>query len=92
MKDCFGLFSENVENSQRFIKCQLSIKLFVICRYEPKSENNQIDERIEFEVVHEQQEKASNRLVISSLLGSISTFVWEGFLFKEGKPEKAKQV
>ncbi|XP_031627764.1 WD repeat-containing protein 63 [Contarinia nasturtii] len=63
-------------------------------RYEPKSavENVQIEQRTEFDVIHEQQEKASNRLVISSLLGSIATFIWEGFLYKEGKPEKAKQI
>lgn len=43
-------------------------------------------------MIQEQQEKASNRLVVSSLLGSIGTFIWEGFMYKEGKPEKAKQV
>lgn len=65
-----------------------------INRYEPlqKVEGTEIDKRIEFKVKHEQQEKASNRLIISSLLGSISTFIWEGFMYKEGKPEKAKQV
>lgn len=63
-------------------------------RYDPTSEveSTQIDKRIEFRVVHEQQEKPSNRLLISSLLGSIGTFIWEGFLYKDGKPEKAKQV
>lgn len=55
-------------------------------------ENTQIDKRIEFKVIYEQQEKATNRLLISSLLGSINLFVWEGFLYKEGKPEKAKPV
>lgn len=55
-------------------------------------EEMEITKRIEFEVKYEQQEKASNRLLISSLLGSISTYIWEGFLYKEGKPEKAKQV
>lgn len=68
--------------------------VFYILRYEPKSniEKSQIEKRIEFNVIHEQQEKANNRLIISSLLGSISTFIWEGFMYKEGKPEKAKQV
>lgn len=55
-------------------------------------EGTEIDKRIEFKVMHEQQEKASNRLIVSSLLGSISTFIWEGFMYKEGKPEKAKQA
>lgn len=55
-------------------------------------EGTEIGKRIEFKVLHEQQEKASNRLIVSSLLGSISTFIWEGFMYKEGKPEKAKQV
>lgn len=57
-----------------------------------KVEGTEINKRIEFKVIHEQQEKASNRLIISSLLGSIGTFIWEGFMYKEGKPEKAKQV
>lgn len=63
-------------------------------RFQSKGDvqNAQIHERIEFEVIHEQQEKAGNRLVISSLLGSIGAFIWEGFLYKEGKPEKAKKV
>lgn len=63
-------------------------------RYEPMAEveGTEIDKRIEFSVKHEQQEKASNRLIISSLLGSISTFIWEGFMYKEGKAEKAKLV
>lgn len=64
------------------------------CRYEPVGDVKceEISKRIEFKVIHEQQEKASNRLVVSSLLGSISTYIFEGFLYKEGKPEKAKQV
>lgn len=67
---------------------------FLKNRYEPltKVEGTQIDKRIEFKVNHEQQEKASNRLIVSTLLGTIGAFVWEGFMYKEGKPEKAKQV
>lgn len=63
-------------------------------RYEPKNpvQSTQVQKRMEFNVIHEEQEKVSNRLIISSLLGSINTFIWEGFLYKEGKPEKAKQV
>lgn len=72
------------------------IKVFynIDCRYEPVgvAKSEEISKRIEFKVIHEQQEKASNRLVVSSLLGSISTYIFEGFLYKEGKPEKAKQV
>lgn len=55
-------------------------------------DENHFDKRVQFKAIPEQQEKASNRLLISSLLGSIHTFIWEGFLYKEGKPEKAKQV
>lgn len=71
-----------------------NIKVFYNYRYEPvgETEPNEIQKRMEFKVIHEQQEKASNRLLISSLLGSISTYIFEGFLYKEGKPEKAKQV
>lgn len=68
--------------------------MFYHCRYEPvrEFETNDIMKRTEFKVIHEQQEKASNRLLVSSLLGSISTYIFEGFMYKEGKPEKAKQV
>lgn len=70
------------------------INAFHGCRYEPVDDvkSNQIEKRTEFKVIHEQQEKATNRLLVSSLLGSISAYIFEGFMYKEGKPEKAKQV
>lgn len=50
-----------------------------------------IDTRIECETF-ELTEKASNRLTASTFTGTINNFQFEGFQFKEGKPELIKQV
>lgn len=51
-----------------------------------------IDTRIECEASYELTERASNRLTASTFTGTINNFQFEGFQFKEGKPESIKQV
>lgn len=93
MKDCSGWFF-NIFYFHKLTAINQGGLRSLFFRFQPKNpvQSTQVEKRMEYNVIHEQQEKASNRFVISSLLGSISAFIWEGFLYKEGKPEKGKQV
>lgn len=67
---------------------------FCFCRYEPKNpnENSKTSLNTEYVANDAVQEAPSNKIITSTLLGTISVFSWEGFLFKEGKPEVVKLV
>lgn len=68
--------------------------IFDIFSCDPKNSMNDaiIDTRIECDASNGTKEKANNRLIASAFTGTINCFQFEGFQFKEGKPELIKQV
>lgn len=48
--------------------------------------------RIKYSVEEEYSENVTNKVITSSQLGVVSSFTWEGYRCKEGKPEYIKQV
>lgn len=56
------------------------------------SANRELITRIEHSVSDVAQENLVNKFIVGSLVGTISSFICEGFLCKEGKPEYVRQV
>lgn len=65
-----------------------------IFRYAPKERvgNRKLATRIAHSVRDVVQENLINKFIVGSLVGTLSSFMCEGFLCKEGKPETVRQV
>lgn len=87
-----GALGSNIASSVK--RKMFSLLLFSIRRFEPTEnlKRSPITKRAKFTVNEEPLENMSNKLIVSTLLGAVATFNWEGFLCKEGKPEYVKQV